>query len=119
MIRSTTLRAIALAALATGVTATAAVADIGPTPVAAAKARTIRYAEREAKSYGGTVTYTMGSCSLLHRRPWVAYLCHFTMYGRGLQCHVTLTLGVRKLAAGEYDARQITSHADGPLDAPC
>jgi hypothetical protein len=94
-------------------------ADLGKTPVAAALARTDRWLRREAGSYGGAATYKLGSCSLLHRRPWVAYNCTGAIYGRGEVCHIVVTLGVRKVAAGEYNAINVASHADGPLDAPC
>ena len=56
---------------------------------------------------------------MLHRRPWVAYNCTGAIYGRGLVCYIVVTLGVRKVAPGEYNATEVGLHADGPLDAPC
>lgn len=96
-----------------------AAADVGRTPLAAARARTDRAARREAASYGGAATYKLGSCALLHRRPWVAYRCGYTMFGRGLQCHLVLTLGVRRTASGLYNAILLKTLAEGPVDAPC
>jgi hypothetical protein len=65
------------------------------------------------------VTYKLGSCALLHRRPWLAYRCAFTMFGRGLQCRLLLTLGVKREASGQYDAILLKSTAEGPVGAPC
>jgi hypothetical protein len=94
-------------------------ADLGKTPVAAALARTDRWLQHEAGGYGGAATYKLGTCKLLHRRPWLAYTCTGAIYGRGKACHITLTLAVRKVAPDWYNAINVKSYADGPLNAPC
>jgi hypothetical protein len=107
-----------IAALA-ATTAAVATADLGRTPLAAAKARTARAAQHESGSYGSAATYKLGSCTLLHRRPWLGYRCGYTIFGRGLQCHILLTLGVKRTASGQYDAIALKSSADGAVGAPC
>jgi hypothetical protein len=94
-------------------------ADLGKTPIAAAFARTDRWLHHEAGGYGGAATYKLGTCKLLHRRPWLAYTCTGALFGRGLVCHITVTLAVRKVARDSYNAISVKSYADGPLNAPC
>jgi hypothetical protein len=94
-------------------------ADLGKTAVAAARARTDRWLHHEAATYGGAARYKLGSCRVLHRRPWLAYDCTGAIYGRGLVCHITVTLAVRKVAPDSYNAINVRSSADGPLNAPC
>jgi hypothetical protein len=77
-------------------------ADLGKTPIAAALARTDRWLHHEAGGYGGAATYKIRTCKLLHRRPWLAYTCTGAIYGRGLVCHITVTVAVRKLAPDSY-----------------
>jgi hypothetical protein len=108
--------ATSVAALVAVATATA---DLGRTALAAAKARTERAAQRESGSYGGATTYKVGSCALLHRRPWLGYRCGYTIFGRGLQCHIVLTLGVKRTPSGEYNAINVKTTAYGPVGAPC
>ena len=110
---------VSLSVVALFLAAETATADLGRTPLAAARARTERAARREANSYGGAATYKLGSCALLHRRPWVAYRCGYTMFGRGLQCHLQLTLGVKRTPSGQYDAILLKTAGEGPVDAPC
>jgi hypothetical protein len=113
------LLVVLLISVATAGAATVARADLGKTPIAAALARTDRWLHHEAGGYGGAATYKLGTCKLLHRRPWLAYTCTGAIYGRGLVCHITVTLAVRKLAPDSYNAINVKSYADGPLNAPC
>jgi hypothetical protein len=91
-------------------------ADVGRTPVRAALARTDRYASHEAKSRN--TTYTLGSCVLLHRRPWLGYRCSYTIHGLSDQCHDFVTVAVRKTASNEYNAVAVKWYGSG-LGGPC
>jgi hypothetical protein len=81
---------------------------IGPTPQAAALAATKKFAIHEVKAWNQPgVSYTLGTCRVLHRRPWVAYGCAFELHGVPLYCHGLVTVGVRRLPDGTYRGQEI------------
>jgi len=86
----------------------AAAAVIGPTPQAAALADTKKFAEHEVHAWNRpSVTYTVGSCRLLHRRPWLAYSCDWKLHGIQGQCLTRITVAVKRLADGSYSAAEV------------
>lgn len=91
-------------------------ADTGRTAVTAAHARTDRFAKREASLH--RTTYTLGVCRLLHRRPWLGYRCEYTIHGLGDQCHDFVTVAVKRLPSGEYNAIALKWYGSG-AGAPC
>jgi hypothetical protein len=97
-------------------TADISLADVGRTPVRAALARTDRFASREAKLRN--TTYTLGSCVLLHRKPWLGYRCSYTIHGLSDQCHDFVTVAVRSTASNEYNAVAVKWFGSG-RGAPC
>ena len=94
----------------------AASADLGQTPIRAALARTNRFANREASLH--STTYTLGTCLLLHKKPWLGYRCSYTIHRLGDQCHDSLTVAVRRTANREYDATAVKWYGSGQ-GAPC
>lgn len=53
--------------------------------------------------------YSLGSCHLLHRTPWVAYGCTFELHGVPLYCHGLVTVAVKRVASDEYRAGAVKS----------
>jgi len=77
--------AAALALLGFSLCASAALAGsiVGPTPRAAALAKTGKYAAHEVEihpNYPG-LTYKVGTCKLLFRSPWTAWGCAYQIDG--------------------------------------
>jgi hypothetical protein len=89
----------------------AAFGDDGPTPSAAARARTERYAKREQVRGGGT-SYRVTSCGLLHKRPWVAYGCRYVIVnssdGSDPNHRCELILAIKRLPSGRFDAKAVS-----------
>ena len=80
----------------------------GPTPQAVTLAATKKFAAHEVKVWNQPqVSYTLGTCHLLHRRPWLAYGCGFELHGVPLYCHGLVTVGVERLADGTYRGQEI------------
>jgi hypothetical protein len=81
---------------------------IGPTPQAVALAATTKYAGHEVKAVNQAgVSYTLGTCRVLHRKPWLAYGCAFELHGYPEYCHGVVTVGVRHLPDGTYRGQEI------------
>ena len=85
---------------------------IGATPRAAALAATAKYAAHEIQvfhpNYPG-LTYKLGNCKLLFRRPWVAWGCAYETgalgpeVGAPREC-VVLKLALKRLLEANYRA---------------
>ncbi|HET7567822.1 MAG TPA: hypothetical protein VFJ91_07520 [Gaiellaceae bacterium] len=105
------VRALLLCALVAAVGAAAASASvIGPTPRAAALAATKKFAAHEVVAWTEPgVSYTLGACRLLHRRPWLGYACGFELHGVPDYCHGVLTVSVKRLANGTSRAQGVKS----------
>ena len=59
-------------------TATAFAYVYGPTPQAVTLSATEKFAAHEVKAWNQPqVSYTLGTCHLVHRGPWLAYACGF------------------------------------------
>ena len=114
--RGRSLAALGLATILFASTCGVAAADTGHTAIAAARARTNRYAEREATIHH--TMYALGSCKLLHRKPWLAYNCSYVIHGLADQCRDVLTVAVVRQKNGVYSAtaKKWSSSAVG---APC
>jgi hypothetical protein len=81
----------------------------GATPLAAALATTEHYAAHEVKTANQPhVSYTVGTCRLLHRTPWVGYLCGYELHGVPLYCHGVVTVGVKRLAAHRFRGQELS-----------
>ena len=81
----------------------------GTTPQAAALATTKNYAAHEVKAWNQPqVSYTVGTCRLLHRTPWVAYVCGFELHGVPLYCHGLVTVGVKRLAPHRFRGQELS-----------
>lgn len=104
-IAATSLLLLAL----TGIGASVASAYvIGRTPSAAALAAAKKAATHEVVAWNQPqVSYTLGSCHLLHRKPWLAYVCSWDLHGVPNYCHGQLTVAVRRLPDGMYRATGI------------
>ena len=79
---------------------------IGATPRAAALAATAKYAAHEVKVFHPNVpgmTYKLGNCKLLFRRPWVAWGCAYETDGGPLDC-VVVKLALKQLPEASYRA---------------
>ena len=82
----------------------------GPTPMAVALAATNKFAAHQVKAWNRPqVSYTLGTCRVLHRKPWLAYNCTFELHGVPLYCHGLVTVGVRRLADGKYRGQAVRS----------
>ena len=79
---------------------------IGPTPHAASLAATTRYAQHQVRAWNRPgVSYSIGSCRVLHRRPWLAWGCEWELHGAPQgECLERLILGVKRLPDGRYRA---------------
>jgi len=83
---------------------------IASTPQAAALAATKKFAIHEVVAWNRPgVAYILGTCHVLHRKPWLAYNCGFELHGVPSYCHGVLTVAVRRLAAGSYRAQGVKS----------
>ena len=84
---------------------------IGPTPQAAAIAATKKFVLHDLKAWNRPgATYRLGTCRVLHRKPWVAYGCEYQVYGIPSECLNLLTLGVKRLPDGTYRAEALKWH---------
>ena len=83
---------------------------IGPTAQAAVLAAANKFAAHEVHAWNQpNSSYTLGTCRVLHRRPWVAYTYGFELHGVPGECRGAVTVGVKRLANGNYRAQEITS----------
>jgi hypothetical protein len=81
----------------------------GTTARAAALTTTEHYAAHEVEAWNRPrVSYTVGTCRLLHRKPWLAYVCGFELHGVPLYCHGVVTVGVKRLAAHRFRGREVS-----------
>ena len=80
----------------------------GPTPQAVALAATKKFAIHEVHAWNQPqVSYTVGTCRVLHRRPWLAYVCGFEIHGVPMYCHLAVTVGVKYLADRKYRGQEV------------
>jgi hypothetical protein len=89
--------------------ADARAAVIGPTPRAAALLAARHYAEKQVRAWNRPgVTYSLGACQVLHRRPWLAWGCEMELHGTPPpECPYRLILAVRHLPDGAYSATAV------------
>jgi hypothetical protein len=99
------------AALVLGVAAPVASAYVyAPTARAAALAATKKDAEADIRAWGGPATYKVGTCRVLHRKPWLAYGCEYRVHGIPTQCLNLVTVAVKRLTVGRYRAAVVKWH---------
>lgn len=73
-------------------------------------AATKRFAAHEVVAWNRPgVAYILGTCRVLHRKPWLAYNCSFELHGVPPYCHGVLTVAVKRLADGTYRAQGVKS----------
>jgi hypothetical protein len=84
----------------------------GLTPQEVSLAATKKLAMHEVHAWNQPqVSYTLGTCRLLHRRPWLAYVCGFELHGVPMYCHIAVTVGVKRLADRKYRGQEVSSRA--------
>jgi hypothetical protein len=82
----------------------------GPTPQGVALAATKKFAMHQVHAWNQPqVSYTLGKCRVLHRRPWLAYVCGFELHGVSLYCHFAVTVGVKHLDDRKYRGQAVRS----------
>lgn len=82
----------------------------GTTAHAVAVAAMTKFAAHEVKAWNQPqVSYSLGTCHVLHRKPWLAYNCTFELHGVPSYCHGVVTVGVKRLAAREYRGQEVRS----------
>ena len=103
--------ALLLAVIGLCVGTTAALAYVyAPTAQAAALAATKRFAAHEVKAWNQPqVSYNLGTCHVLHHRPWLAYACTFELHGVSNYCHGVVTVGVKRLAERNFRGQEVSS----------
>ena len=106
-------RPVALLLVCVLAAATAAVASasvIGATPLAAARAATEKHAAQDVVAWNRPgAYYTMGTCRVLHRKPYLAYECGWKLHGVPAYCRGRLVAAVRKLPDGRWSATGVKS----------
>ena len=104
-----TLAALLVGVLAACVFAAGAWASVyEPTPQAAALAATEKLAKHEVKALlQPDVSYSLGTCRVLHREPWVAYVCGFELHGVPMYCHLAVTVAVKYVADHKYRGQEV------------
>jgi hypothetical protein len=83
---------------------------IGATPQAAARKATDKWGRRQVRAWNRPgASYTLGTCRIVHRRPWLAYGCAIRLHGMGTldQCLLFVITGVKRLAVGTYRAEAV------------
>src|ERR1051325_1210735 len=90
------------AAFVMAVTPSASAGVIGPTPKAAALAATEKYARHEVQAWNRPgASYTLETCRMLHRRPWLAWGCEWELHGTPPpECLLRLIVAVTRLSGG-------------------
>jgi uncharacterized membrane protein YecN with MAPEG domain len=106
--RPLALLLVCLLALAMAAVASAYV--IGATPLIAARAATKKHAAHEVVAWNRPgVSYTMGTCRVLHRKPYLAFECGWKLHGVPDYCQGRLVIAVRKLTDTRWRATGIKS----------
>jgi ketosteroid isomerase-like protein len=101
---------LALGVLALTMSAVASAYVIASTPLAAARMATEKHAAHEVTAWNQPqVAYTMGTCRVLHRKPYLAYECGWKLHGVPDYCQGRLVAAVRKLADGRWRATGVKS----------
>ena len=96
--------------LALAMSAAAAAFVIASTPAAAARAATVKHAAHEVVAWNQPgVSYTMGTCRVLHRTPYLAYECGWKLHGVRDYCDGRLVVAVRKLPDGRWRGMGVKS----------
>ena len=82
---------------------------IGPTPRSAAIAATKNYAAKQVRAWNRPgVTYSLGKCGVVHRRPWLAWGCDMQLHGTTQpDCVFRLILSVKRLPDRNYRATAV------------
>lgn len=103
------MKTVTVIALALALASAASAGVVGLTPRAAARAATVKHAEHEVHAWNRPgVSYTIGACRLLHRRPWLAWGCVWELHGAPPpHCAFRLILGVKHLADGTFSATAV------------
>jgi hypothetical protein len=109
-VRVRSLVGLAVCLLALAVTAETPAYVIGTTPLAAARAATEKHARHEVIAWNRpAVSYTMGTCRVMHRKPYLAYECGWELHGVPAYCQGRLVVSVRRLADGRWRAAGVKS----------
>jgi hypothetical protein len=96
--------------LALTMSAVASAYVIASTPLAAARLATQKHATHEVAAWNQPqVSYTMGTCRVLHRKPYLAYECGWKLHGVPDYCQGRLVVAVRKLADSRWRATGVKS----------
>jgi len=107
------LRLLALLVLCVLPLTMAAVASayvIAATPLAAARVAAEKHAAHEVVAWNQPqVAYTMGTCRVLHRKPYLAYECGWKLHGVPDYCQGRLVVAVRKLPDSRWRATGVKS----------
>jgi hypothetical protein len=110
------LVAVALPALFLAQAPIASAYVAAPTAQAAARAATKKFVEHDLR--GRPATYKLGTCRVLHRKPWLAYGCEYRVYGLLDQCLNIVIVAVRRQPDGQYRGTEVGWH-DLRDQAPC
>lgn len=89
---------------------------VAPTAQAAARAATKKFVEHDLR--GRPATYKLGTCRVLHRKPWLAYGCEYRVYGLSDQCLDIVIVAVKRQPDGRYRGTEVGWH-DLRDQAPC
>ena len=101
---------LVLCVLALAMAAVASAYVIASTPLAAARMAAEKHAAHEVVAWNQPqVSYTMGSCRVLHRKPYLAYECGWKLHGVPDYCQGRLVVAVRKETAGRWRATGVKS----------
>lgn len=96
---------VAAAVIFLGIVPVASAYVIAPTARAAAIAATKKFVEHDL--HGRSATYVLGPCSVLHRKPWVAYGCVYRVQGLADQCLDMVTVAVKRLPDGRFRGAEV------------
>jgi hypothetical protein len=83
---------------------------IAATPLAAARMAARKHAAHEVVAWNQPqVAYTMGTCRVLHREPYLAYECGWELHSVPNYCQGRLVVAVRKLPDNRWRATGVKS----------
>lgn len=89
---------------------TASAYVVAPTARAAALAATKKFVEHDIRAWARPATYRLGTCRVLHRKPWLAYGCEYRVQGIPGECLNFVTVAVKRLPDGEYRGAEVGWH---------
>jgi hypothetical protein len=110
MRRHLVLALLFLCVLALAMAAAASAYVIAGTPLGAARLAAEKHAAHEVIAWNQPqVAYTMGTCRVLHRKPYLAYECGWKLHGVPDYCQGRLVVAVRKLPDSRWRATGVKS----------